>query len=98
MGAQDLKVKQLCNVELKYSECNEKLKRIEESYNSKMNEMKDSHITEIETIETRIRQTLCKKDVWISQLKEQIETKNMRIHQIENLLNQQRNQLFEQLG
>ena len=94
----DARLQEVSDLQLKYTKCNDKLSKIEETYNAKMEELKNFHVTEIERIEARIRQTLCKKDDWILQLKDQIETKNMRIHQIENLLNEQRNQLFEQLG
>merc|ERR1719439_58623 len=56
----DIRVKELCDLKLKYTECNQRL--------NEMDELKDFHVTEIERIETRIRQTLCKKDDWILQL------------------------------
>merc|ERR1712129_173882 len=93
----DQRIQEIDELNRKYAECNDKLSKIDASYDTKMKELTEIHATELGRIEARIKQTLCKKDDWILQLKEQIETKTMRINQIENLLNDQRNQLFEQL-
>merc|ERR1740123_1591353 len=93
----DERIKEIDELNHKYAECNDQLSKIDASHKTKIKELSEVHATEIGRIEARIKQTLCKKDDWILQLKEQIETKTMRINQIENLLNDQRNQLFEQL-
>ncbi len=94
----NIKSEKLHHLQLEYKECAERLNDSASLHNSEIEELKNMHITEIEKIGMRVRQTLRKKDDWILTLKEQVQTKNMQIHQIENLLQQQRNQLFDNLN
>lgn len=86
------------------SEINDKLNKVEaekqnviDEFDSKLSTITSDHALELETVEARIRQALCRKDDLISQLREQIRTKDLRINEIQSLLESHRNQLIGQM-
>eukprot|EP00484_Ammonia_sp_Unknown_P009664 CAMPEP_0197077662 /NCGR_PEP_ID=MMETSP1384-20130603/212729_1 /TAXON_ID=29189 /ORGANISM="Ammonia sp." /LENGTH=632 /DNA_ID=CAMNT_0042516527 /DNA_START=56 /DNA_END=1955 /DNA_ORIENTATION=- len=90
-------MQQMTYLQSKYKVCMEKVNEMESENDKYVEQLQREHLSEIGNIETRIKQTLCKKDEYISQLKQQIQTKNIRIKQVENLLQQQKESLFRKL-
>ncbi|ETO25832.1 intracellular protein transport protein USO1 [Reticulomyxa filosa] len=70
----------------------------QKAYEHQIKQVMAEHSSELEHLESRIKQTLCKKDDLIMQLKDNIQDKEMRIVEIEKILEQQRNELFAQLS
>jgi len=59
---------------------------LREEHIRKCKALESEHGDEILEIERRIKQTLCKKDELVMRLKQQLTNKNIRIQQIETLM------------
>ncbi len=75
----------------------EEVGRMADSMEDELRTMAESHIEEMDSIESRVRQAICKKDDFILQLRDQIAGKDMRIVEIEKLVEKQRNEIISQL-
>lgn len=81
-------------IENKYNECDLKMNEMKKDFDEKISKLNYDHSSEIECIQNRIKQTLNKKDDLIFQLKQQIEIKDIKINDIESLLNREKNDLY----
>jgi len=82
------KAQEMRAVEAREAARGEELLNVQKEHARELKELQSVHSDEIMDIERRIKQTLSKKDDWIFQLKQQIESKNRRIAQIETLFDQ----------
>jgi len=82
------KAQEMRAVEAREAARGEELLNMQKEHARELKELQSVHSDEIMDIERRIKQTLSKKDDWIFQLKQQIESKNRRIAQIETLFDQ----------
>jgi len=71
--------------------------KLQENHNLQAERHEERKNMELDQVEMRVRQTLCRKDDIIMQLKQQIEAKNLRIQQTEILLNQQKDEILTSL-
>ena len=71
-----------------------KLENAQKIFDDERKSIEDNHKREIENIEQKIKKSFMRKDEIIRKLQEDIERKNLTIQKYEDLLNQQRKELF----
>ena len=71
-----------------------KLENAQKIFDDERKSIEDNHKREIENIEQKIKKSFMRKDEIIRKLQEDIERKNLTIQKYEELLNQQRKELF----
>ena len=71
-----------------------KLENAQKIFDDERKTIEDNHKREIENIEQKIKKSFMRKDEIIRKLQEDIERKNLTIQKYEELLNQQRKELF----
>ena len=71
-----------------------KLENAQKIFDDERKSIEDNHKREIENIEQKIKKSFMRKDEIIRKLQEDIQRKNLTIQKYEELLNQQRKELF----
>ena len=72
----------------------EKLENAQKMFDKQKTDIEENHKKEIENIEQKIKKSFMRKDEIIRKLKEEIDIKDLTIQKYEELLNQQRKELF----
>lgn len=80
------------------SDLTRKLEHAKSTADQKLEEADRRHTEELNRVEARVRQALCRKDEVLTELQNQLQAKDLRLEETENLLNAHRTDLMTVLG